>query len=68
MKAPIPSCLQACPDSMGPSTMTAADSASDASFDSRYIFLDKPLLRRALTMRERHERLYKHALLSIALR
>lgn len=53
---------------MGPSTMTAADSASDASFDSRYIFLDKPLLRRALTMRERHERLYKHALLSIALR
>jgi hypothetical protein len=30
--------------------------------------MDKPLLRRALTMRERHERLYKHALLSIALR
>lgn len=34
----------------------------------RCIFLDKPLLRRALTLRERHERLYKHALLSIALR
>lgn len=34
----------------------------------RCIFLDKPLLRRELSPRERHERLYKHALLSVALR
>lgn len=32
------------------------------------IWMDKPLLRRELTLRERHERLYKHALLSLGVR